>query len=102
MEKYSGESLFEELMLALVALHSAVLFLGVCWFNIELNKAMKVERCHSCSRERGIFFMFLFFILKEKSVNCTVKEVKPTRNIFHVQIFHIDGVYDMKCDCIIK
>lgn len=58
MEKYSGESLFEELMLALVALHSAVLFLGVCWFNIELNKAMKVERCRSCSRDGGGIFLF--------------------------------------------
>lgn len=67
MEKHSGESLFEELMLALVALHSAVLFLGVCWFNIELNKAMKVEHCRSCSRDGGIFLcVFLFFILKEK------------------------------------
>lgn len=64
MEKYSGESLFEELMLALVALHSAVLFLGVCWFNIELNKAMKVERCRSCSRDRGIFLCVSFLYFK--------------------------------------
>lgn len=63
MEKYSGESLFEELMLALVALHSAVLFLGVCWFNIELNKAMKVERCRSCSRDGDFFVCVCFFSL---------------------------------------
>lgn len=63
MEKHSGESLFEELMLALVALHSAVLFLGVCWFNIELNKATKVERCRSCGRDGGGFFFSCFFSL---------------------------------------
>lgn len=43
-------------MLALEALHSSVLFLGVCWFYIELNKAMKVEHSHSCSWDGEVAF----------------------------------------------
>lgn len=44
------------LTLALEALHSSVLFLGVCWFYIELNKAMKVEHSHSCSWDGEVAF----------------------------------------------